>query len=790
MTTDPPSLAQQIRDLVAGVRAGSTPIADAIRGISPASVGHFLHAGFDNSSGDQQLLTTGLGASPGAASGRVVFTADDAITASDDGQSVILVRPETTPDDVLGMQSSRGILTARGGMASHAAVVARGWGIPAVVGAGELVIDDDGARIGDVELTADTYLSIDGTTGEVFLGAADINTEEAPPELDVLLRWADAVNANSYRPVHIRANADTATDAAHARRLGAQGIGLCRTEHMFLAADRLPLVRAFILTDDPEVERRALADLEAAQQADFEALLEVMDGLPVTVRLLDPPLHEFLPDREHLVVAEALGQLDEHGQAELAAVRRLHEANPMIGTRGVRLGVVRPGLYEMQCRALFRAVLTMIGDGRTPMVEVMIPLIVDPAEMALARRWVIEAAREVGLDDDMPIGAMVETPRAAMVAGELSEVADFMSFGTNDLTQLTFGFSRDDVGSKMLPAYLEAGLLAADPFQTVDATGVGRMVAYACDHARAARADLKMGVCGEQGGDPASADFFISCGVDYLSCSPYRVPVARLAVAQAVLAAGRLGEETQAQLTTLVADPVWTGGPATSASQPAPAATSDEPSAEPEELAPLDDEDEDRFNVLHAVRIKGFGKVDVLAEIADLSEQRTQTVLQALTDEGLCMFLEKRSMWSLTPAGRAAHGELSVHRSIVAREPLGHPYEQFLQINTAFKELCNSWQLRNGEMNDHSDAGYDAARVAELRTLDEQAEPLLFQFGEVMPRLAAYRRRLSAALRRTEDGETRMFTGVMCNSYHDVWMELHEDLIQLLGVDRTAEGSF
>ena len=312
------------------------------------------------------------------------------------------------------------------------------------------------------------------------------------------------------------------------RRMGAEGIGLCRTEHMFLAAERLPLVRRLILTDDPDVEQDALADLEHAQQIDFEGILAEMAGLPVTIRLLDPPLHEFLPDFLQLMTAETRGQLDDEGHLELAAVRRLHEVNPMIGTRGVRLGVVRPGLYQMQVRALLRAITTASELGHRPNVEVMIPLVVDPSEMRLARQWVADAARDVSFGGHVAVGAMLETPRAALLAGELAEVSDFFSFGTNDLTQLIFGFSRDDVGTKLIPTYLRSGLLDHDPFESLDPVGVGRIIQYACENARATNPTMRIGVCGEQAGDPESAKMLVTYGVDYVSCSPYRVPVARL----------------------------------------------------------------------------------------------------------------------------------------------------------------------------------------------------------------------------------------------------------------------
>jgi phosphoenolpyruvate-protein kinase (PTS system EI component) len=674
------------------------------------------------------------------------------------------------------MQSARGILTTRGGITSHAAVVARGWGIPAVVGAGEIVIDDEGLHVGDRLVAAGTEISIDGRTGEVFIGAAGTTTTEAPPELEVLLDWADRIRAGADVPVAVRANADNSADAAHARYLGAEGIGLCRTEHMFLAEDRLPLVRRFILTDDPTEERAALADLEAAQQADFEGILTVMESLPVTIRLLDPPLHEFLPDLQRLVVAEALGELDDEGRVELAAVRRLHEVNPMIGTRGVRLGVVKPGLYEMQVRALFRAVATVTAMGISPNVEVMIPLVVAPSEMAMAREWVTSSVAAVGGDGArVSIGAMLETPRAALVAGELAEVSDFFSFGTNDLTQLVFAFSRDDVGSKLIPEYLRHGLLPADPFEVLDQIGVGRIIQHACQHARDAKADIKIGVCGEQAGDPESAKFLVACGVDYVSCSPYRVPIARLAVAQALLETDRvhidvLNAIAHREATTL-AEEVLAESPTVEA------------------VVSLVDVSAE-FVVLHSLRIKGFANSEVVAEIACIDRDVVDRMLPDFAASGLCRHIAARDLWQLTPEGRERHAELLLKESGAEVDGLRPHYERFLELNDGFKTLCSNWQTRDGDANDHTDPAYDGERIAELRQLHEASAPVIEGFAGVVPRFESYFRRLTGSLSRLETGETRMFTGVMCGSYHDVWMELHEDLVQLLGVDRHAEGSY
>jgi len=482
------------------------------------------------------VLVTGLPASPGAAVGKVYFTADDAVVAAERGEPVILVRSETSPDDVHGMQVAQGILTARGGLASHAAVVARGWGIPAVVGAEALRIAGKELTVGETKVAEGDVVSLDGATGRVVLGEVELSAAEASGELQTILAWADEVrtgdNAGGLR-LGVRANADTGDDATVARDFGAEGIGLCRTEHMFLAEDRLPVVREMILADDPDGEAAALEKLRVVQKTDFVDVLAAMDGLPVTVRLLDPPLHEFLPSIHELEVKEATSGLSDEEQQMLAAARAWHEQNPMLGTRGVRLAVLKPGLYAMQVRALLEAVDERLADGGTPIVEVMIPLTVVREELALARSWVEEV---VGTGNEhVTVGTMVETPRAALRAAEIAEVADFFSFGTNDLTQMTFGFSRDDVESRLMPAYLAAGLLRRNPFETLDAAGVGELVRLGVERGRSTRPDLKVGVCGEHGGDPESIALFLEAGVDYVSCSPYRVPVARLAAAQAVI---------------------------------------------------------------------------------------------------------------------------------------------------------------------------------------------------------------------------------------------------------------
>ena len=500
-----------------------------------------LHPQFDDASG--AVLTIGLGASPGAAVGRVCFSADAAADAADRGEPSILVRTETSPEDVHGMVAAEGILTARGGLVSHAAVVARGWGKPAVVGADAIDVGDHsfsvtGADGVVVVVREGDVISIDGSTGQVVLGMVAVSMSGPPAEFATLLSWADDVRGAAFG---VRANADTGADAIVARSFGAEGIGLCRTEHMFLADDRLPVVRRMILASTPEEEGAALEELRVAQKHDFEAILEAMDGLPVTVRLLDPPLHEFLPDIEELAVRAAGDGLSPEQVDLLAAARSWRETNPMLGTRGVRLAVLKPGLYAMQVRALIEAAIDRRRAGGDPIVEVMIPLTVSGAEMELARSWVLDAVAEavarggVDAEVDVAVGTMIETPRAALRAQDLAAHADFFSFGTNDLTQMTFGFSRDDVEGRLMSAYLEQGLLVHNPFESIDADGVGQLVRQAVVAGRSARPGLKIGVCGEHGGDSASIAFFYNSGLDYVSCSPFRVPVARLSAAQAIL---------------------------------------------------------------------------------------------------------------------------------------------------------------------------------------------------------------------------------------------------------------
>jgi phosphoenolpyruvate-protein kinase (PTS system EI component) len=742
-------------------------VAAALNCVEPESLAGFFHASLDPDA-DDTPLATGLPASPGAASGKIVLTSDAAMAAGEAEQDVILVRRETTPDDVLGMQASRGILTSRGGMVSHAAVVARGWGIPAVVGAADVHVDGDSVTIGNHVLRAGDEITIDGSTGHIYAGALATSGSAAPPELATLLGWADAVAAGH---VQVRANADTAGDATVGRQLGAQGIGLCRTEHMFLAADRLAAMRRFILSDNPATESAALAELEVAQVADFESVLAAMDSLPVTVRLLDPPLHEFLPDLLDLTAREARGELDAAGRIEIAAVRRLRESNPMIGTRGVRLGVVRRGLYEMQVRALCTAAANLFERGKAPHVEIMIPLVVDAEELRIARTGITAVLDRIGhpelASNVITIGAMIETPRAALTAGALAEHADFFSFGTNDLTQMTFAFSRDDVESTLLPAYQAQGILPANPFEVLDEDGVGELLRIATDAARAHQPGIKLGACGEHAGHPTSTDFLVRIGLDSVSCSPFRVPLARLAVAQSLLACGRV------HINDVEFD--FTERPPTE-----PAAT-----AEP---APGMTADIDEALVLHTLRVRGFVTPDGFTESLG---RHPDDLLASLVERGLVRHIEKRDMYGLLPPGKEQHAAvLDALADDAAQAGLNEHYAAFLALNDTFKQLCTNWQIRNDEPNDHSDADYDGRCVAQLAKLSANAAAVIDGFGNAVPRMARYNSRLAIAAGRVAGGETKKFTGVMCESFHDIWMELHEDLIVLQRIDRSEEGSF
>ncbi len=508
---------------------------EAVARVDPAALDQLLHPTLDPKA-PRDVLTKGLPASPGAASGIVVFDADTAERRAELGEAVILVRVETSPEDIHGMHAAKGILTARGGMTSHAAVVARGMGRPCVSGAGALSIDNKAKvmRIGDRQLAEGDILTIDGATGEVMAGEVPTVQPELAGDFGILMGWADKV-----RRLKVRANAETPLDCQTARDFGAEGVGLCRTEHMFFDAARITAVRQMILADSEAGRREALAKLLPEQRSDFTAIFEVMAGLPVTIRLLDPPLHEFLPhqEAEFEEVAKAAGIGVDTLKRRAA---ELHEFNPMLGHRGCRLGVTYPEIYEMQARAIFEAALDVAEKtGEAPIPEVMIPLVATKKELELMKAVVESTAKAVfeerGKTLDYLVGTMIELPRAALMAGEIAEVGEFFSFGTNDLTQTTIGISRDDAG-RFLTQYVDKGIFARDPFVSIDVEGVGQLIEIAAERGRKTRSGIKLGICGEHGGDPASIAFCEKTGLDYVSASPYRVPIARLAAAQAALA--------------------------------------------------------------------------------------------------------------------------------------------------------------------------------------------------------------------------------------------------------------
>jgi pyruvate,orthophosphate dikinase len=530
------SAAAALRIAIEMVDEGLVTTDEALARVTPGQLEQLLHPRF--APGAPAALTTGLAASPGAAVGRVVMSAEEAVEVAADGTAVVMIREETSPDDLEGMVVSAGLLTSRGGLVSHAAVVARGLGIPAVCGAAELTIDHRARTItvGATVIRAGDVVSIDGSTGVVVLGAVELEIPEHDPRVERLLGWAD-----ERRTLRVYANADTPDDARRALEAGAQGIGLCRTEHQFLG-ERLPLVQSVILASTPEEEQAALGPLEARQRADFEELLEVMDGRTVVVRLLDPPLHEFLPDVEELRIKEATGEIDDAERLLLEAAAKLREHDPMLGVRGTRLGVLRPLLYEAQVRALLGAAAVLRARGLDPRVEIMVPLIATRGEVVWAVELMRRVAAEVEAEHGAPVpyttATMIETPRAALRAAAIAPLVDAFSFGTNDLSQLTFGFSRDDVSASYIPAALAGGLLDDDPFRTLDRHGVLRLVEIAVTEGRAANPDLVTGICGEHGGDPDSIAMCHALGLTHVSCSASRVKVARLAAARAALGIG------------------------------------------------------------------------------------------------------------------------------------------------------------------------------------------------------------------------------------------------------------
>jgi pyruvate,orthophosphate dikinase len=528
-----------VRFAVEAVDEGLITREDALSTIEADKLDALLHPTFEPDA-DYEVLATGVPASPGAAKGEIVFSAEEAVEAAESGRDVVLVRPFTEADDVAGFFAAKGILTSEGGKASHAALVARGMGRPAVTGASDLEIDlaQREVRVNGTTLHEGDSIAIDGTTGAVTVDDVPLVDPEVDENFEKVLEWADEI-----RKLGVRTNADTPEDSKKARAFGAEGIGLCRTEHMFMAADRQPKMRAMIMAQTEEDRRAALDELLPHQQEDFEGLFEEMAGLPVTIRLLDPPLHEFLPGLEEIASDVERARIEcssdlEELEATLERVHSLQETNPMLGTRGCRLGILHPEIYEMQVRAIVRAAKAVAKRAdRAPDLEIMIPLVAYEKELQLMHELVDRVVEEEDGDDlDVTVGTMIELPRACFVADRIAEQADFFSFGTNDLTQTALGFSRDDVESKFLNVYMEEKIVDRSPFETIDKPGVGWLVRLAAWTGREAKPDLKLGICGEHGGDPESIAFFHMAGLDYVSCSPYRVPIARVAAAQAALA--------------------------------------------------------------------------------------------------------------------------------------------------------------------------------------------------------------------------------------------------------------
>ncbi|WML44752.1 pyruvate, phosphate dikinase [Neobacillus sp. PS3-40] len=524
------------------VEAGIIDKKTALLRVDPDQLNQLLHRRIDDTFIRKQLAK-GLPASPGAATGKVVFDADEAELLGNDGQKVILVRPETTPDDIHGIIAAQAVVTSRGGMTSHAAVVARGMGKACICGCEALKIDLKAKQfsIGETIVNYGDIITIDGSTGEIMLGEIPMIEPELSDEFQLLLSWADEV-----REIGVRANADNPTDAKKAFEFGAGGIGLCRTEHMFMDSTRIPIVQKMILADNFEDRMEALDQLLPMQQGDFEGIFEAMEGHPVTIRLLDPPLHEFLPDKEELLVEVTKLQILDPNSSELKKkeqllkkVRQLDEFNPMLGHRGCRLGVIYPEIYEMQAKAIFYAAAKLADKGMEVKPEIMIPLVGHVNELKQMRQLVIDSGEKVktetGIETEYTIGTMIEIPRAALTADQIAAEADFFSFGTNDLTQTTFGYSRDDAESKFLQAYIEQKVLPENPFAVLDQEGVGKLVEMGVKLGRQAKPGLKTGICGEHGGEKSSIEFCYKTGLDYVSCSPYRVPLARLAAAQATI---------------------------------------------------------------------------------------------------------------------------------------------------------------------------------------------------------------------------------------------------------------
>jgi pyruvate, orthophosphate dikinase len=529
-----------VRFAVDAVEEGLLSKEEAIATIEAEKLDALLHPTFDPQA-EYEVLATGVAASPGAAAGEIVFRAADAVQAAEDGRDVILVRPFTEADDVAGFQAAKGVLTSEGGKASHAALVARGMGVPAVTGAGlEIDLDAGEIRVNGTTLSAGDRIAIDGTSGSITVDDVPLVEPEMGEHFETVLQWADEL-----KTMEVRANADTPEDARRSREFGATGIGLCRTEHMFFGEDRHEKMVAVILGSDTEERREGLKELLPLQQEDFEGLFEAMEGLPVTIRLLDPPLHEFLPNRHEVEadVERARVEMDDdldRLEATLERVRALEEVNPMLGTRGVRLGLLFPEIYEMQVEAMMRAAKAVNErGGEHAHLEIMVPLVAYEGELETMRRMILEIGEREGLShpDQYQIGTMIELPRACFLADRIAEHSDFFSFGTNDLTQTGLGFSRDDIEGKILAKYIDRKIFDRSPFETIDEPGIGQLLRMGAWLGRKAKNDIELGICGEHGGDPDSIEFFQHSGIDYVSCSPYRVPVARVAAAQAAVRA-------------------------------------------------------------------------------------------------------------------------------------------------------------------------------------------------------------------------------------------------------------
>ena len=515
----------------------------AVLRVDANQLDQLLHPSIDPNA-EVNVIATGLPASPGAASGHIVFNADEAEKRGNNGDKVILVRNETTPDDIHGIVTAQGVLTSRGGMTSHAAVVARGMGRCCVCGCDALKLDleKETIQVGDLTLKKDDVITIDGSNGNVILGEVPVIPPELSDDFQQILAWSEELAQEGGMEVH--ANADNPRDAKKAREFGATGIGLCRTEHMFMEVERLPIVQQMILADDEEARKEPLAKLLTFQQSDFYGILDAMQGLPTTIRLLDPPLHEFLPNMEKLMLE--INDLKHTGgdpeviaekEVLLKKVRSLHEMNPMLGHRGCRLGVSYPDIYRMQARAILQATAQLIKEGKDIHVEIEIPLVIDPKEVEILRAEIDDVAKAVmqeqGIEIPYKVGAMLELPRACLLIDEIAEHCDFFTFGTNDLTQTTLGFSRDDAEGKFMPTYLQKKILKENPFAVLDRKAVGFLVQYAVKNGSAVKDTLTWGICGEHGGEPSSVEFCHEAGLTFVSCSPYRVPIARVAAAQA-----------------------------------------------------------------------------------------------------------------------------------------------------------------------------------------------------------------------------------------------------------------